>query len=53
MAATKHCQYCQSEIDIWATRCPHCTSQLQTPVTVTPGSILLAAVIFILYLIFK
>lgn len=26
---TKKCQYCMSEIDIKATRCPHCTSQLE------------------------
>lgn len=25
---TKMCPYCRSEIDIAATRCPHCTSQL-------------------------
>lgn len=25
---TKKCPYCMSEIDIAATRCPHCTSQL-------------------------
>ncbi len=25
---TKICPYCKSEIDIDATRCPHCTSQL-------------------------
>lgn len=25
---TKKCPYCQSEIDINATRCPHCTSEL-------------------------
>lgn len=25
---TKKCPYCQSEIDIKATRCPHCTSEL-------------------------
>lgn len=25
---TKTCPYCMSEIDIHATRCPHCTSQL-------------------------
>ena len=25
---TKVCPYCKSEIDIDATRCPHCTSQL-------------------------
>ena len=25
---TKVCPYCKSEIDIEATRCPHCTSQL-------------------------
>ena len=25
---TKKCPYCMSEIDINATRCPHCTSQL-------------------------
>ena len=27
--ATKVCPYCQSEIDIQATRCPHCTSILE------------------------
>lgn len=26
---TKVCPYCQSEIDIKATRCPHCTSELE------------------------
>ena len=26
---TKKCSYCMSEIDIQATRCPHCTSELQ------------------------
>lgn len=26
--ATKTCPFCQSEISIKATRCPHCTSQL-------------------------
>lgn len=26
--ATKKCPYCQSEIDINATRCPHCTSEI-------------------------
>lgn len=25
---TKECPYCRSKIDIKATRCPHCTSQL-------------------------
>lgn len=25
---TKKCPYCMSEIDIQATRCPHCTSEL-------------------------
>lgn len=25
---TKQCPYCMSEIDIHASRCPHCTSQL-------------------------
>ena len=25
---TKKCPYCKTEIDIEATRCPHCTSQL-------------------------
>lgn len=28
-ATTKKCIYCQSEIDILATRCPHCTSILE------------------------
>ncbi len=27
---TKKCPYCKSDIDIEATRCPHCTSQLPT-----------------------
>ena len=27
--ATKKCPFCQSEIDINATRCPHCTSALE------------------------
>lgn len=27
--ATKHCPFCKSEIDIEATRCPHCTSVLE------------------------
>ncbi len=26
---TKVCPYCKSEIDIHATRCPHCTSELE------------------------
>lgn len=26
---TKVCPFCQSEIPIAATRCPHCTSQLE------------------------
>ena len=26
---TKTCPFCKSEIDIEATRCPHCTSQLE------------------------
>ena len=26
---TKKCPYCKTEIDIGATRCPHCTSQLE------------------------
>lgn len=26
---TKKCQYCRSDIDIEATRCPHCTSVLE------------------------
>ena len=26
---TKKCTFCMSEIDIEATRCPHCTSQLE------------------------
>ena len=26
---TKKCPFCMSEIDIQATRCPHCTSELQ------------------------
>lgn len=28
-ASTKVCPYCKSEINIEATRCPHCTSQLE------------------------
>lgn len=28
-ATTKECPYCKSEIAIEATRCPHCTSQLE------------------------
>ena len=28
-ATTKICPYCKSEIDINATRCPHCTSNLE------------------------
>ena len=28
---TKKCPYCMSEIDIAATRCHHCTSELETP----------------------
>lgn len=28
-ATTKTCPYCQSEISIKATRCPHCTSELE------------------------
>ena len=28
-AITKVCPYCKSEISIEATRCPHCTSQLE------------------------
>jgi large conductance mechanosensitive channel len=27
-APTKKCQFCQMEIDLAASRCPHCTSQL-------------------------
>ena len=27
-ATTKECPFCKSEIDIHATRCPHCTSKL-------------------------
>ncbi len=30
---TKTCPYCQSEINILATRCPNCTSMLDTTVT--------------------
>ena len=26
---TKICPYCMSEIDVKATRCPHCTSKLE------------------------
>lgn len=29
MAKAKKCRYCCSEIDLEATRCPHCTSQLE------------------------
>ena len=28
---TKECPYCLSAIPIKATRCPHCTSEIQTP----------------------
>ena len=28
LPATKACQFCKSTIDLAATRCPHCTSQL-------------------------
>ncbi len=28
-ATTKVCPFCKSEIDIAATRCPHCTSELE------------------------
>lgn len=28
-ATTKVCPYCKSEISVEATRCPHCTSQLE------------------------
>ena len=28
--ATKTCPFCRTQIDIQATRCPHCTSQLET-----------------------
>lgn len=28
-ATTKVCPFCKSEIDIHATRCPHCTSKLE------------------------
>ena len=27
---TKECPFCKSEISLEATRCPHCTSQLET-----------------------
>ena len=27
---TKTCPFCRTQIDIQATRCPHCTSQLET-----------------------
>lgn len=30
---TKNCPYCLSVIDIKATRCPQCTSELETPAT--------------------
>lgn len=29
IATTKICPFCKSEIDIGASRCPHCTSQLE------------------------
>ena len=29
MPTTKVCPYCKSEIDMAATRCPHCTSVLE------------------------
>ena len=29
VATTKVCPFCKSEIDIEASRCPHCTSQLE------------------------
>ena len=32
---TKKCPYCQSEIAIGATRCPHCTSVLDEPETLS------------------
>jgi len=28
---TKICPFCKTEIDVEATRCPHCTSQLEEP----------------------
>ena len=32
---TKNCPYCQSVIDVKATRCPQCTSELETPAPAT------------------
>lgn len=31
-ATTKKCPFCFNEIDIKASRCPHCTSELETPI---------------------
>ena len=33
----KHCTYCFSEINIKATRCPACTSQLESPASGKPS----------------
>jgi len=33
---TKQCPYCMSEVDINATRCAHCTSQLEVPEVEAP-----------------
>ncbi len=30
LPTTKVCPYCRTEIDVKATRCPHCTSELET-----------------------
>jgi large conductance mechanosensitive channel len=34
---TKACQYCTSIIALKATRCPHCTSQLEAPAAANPA----------------
>lgn len=35
--STKKCKFCRSAIDYQAIRCPHCTSELSTPSTVSPN----------------